>query len=130
MSNAETHAALFAGRWIGETQGYDSPAHVWEIASSGHNLTIETRWEGETRGLRLRASAQEDAPAFALGDKLAVLVGTQHFIIGGWDTNDTRGGVGPHYDVVFSRPGIAELEAHAVWQRYLAEATDSLDAQG
>ena len=52
MSNATKHAALFAGRWIGETQGYDAPAHVWEIAQNGANLTIDTRWETETRGMR------------------------------------------------------------------------------
>ncbi|HNP74382.1 MAG TPA: hypothetical protein PLO33_18235 [Kouleothrix sp.] len=120
MSNAEKHAALFAGRWIGETQGYDAPAHVWEIAASGQSLTIDTRWEGEARGARLHARALEDVPAFALEDKLAVLVGSQHFVIRAWDTNDTRGGVGPHYDVVFSRPGVAELQAYEVWLRYTA----------
>ena len=120
MSKAETHAALFAGRWIGETQGYDAPAHVWEIAQDRHNLLIDTRWEGEGRSMRLHASALEDAPAFSLGDHTAVMIGTQHFVIRGWDTNDTRGGQGPHYDVVFSRPGLAELQAAEAWAEFNA----------
>lgn len=121
MSTAEAHAALFAGRWIGETQGCDAPAHVWEISANGRALTIETRWEGEARSSRLHATAQPDAPAFRLGDHTAELIGTQHFIVPGWDTNDTRGGQGPHYDVVFARPGLAELQTFEVWQRYRAE---------
>jgi hypothetical protein len=42
-------------------------------------------------------------------------------VIPGWDTNDKRGGEGPAYDVVFSRPGIAELVAKAVWLRSHAQ---------
>jgi hypothetical protein len=120
MSEAETHAALFAGRWIGETQGIEAPAHVWEIACRGKYLTIETRWENEARGGRTFGEALSGQAAFRLGDHEAVLVDSQHFIIRGWDTNDTRGGVGPDYDVVFSRPGVAELSAHAVWRAYIA----------
>ena len=120
MSEAETHAALFAGRWIGETQGFESPAHVWEIAHSGPHLTIETRWETDARGARMYGEALAGEPAFTLGDQKAVLVDSQHFIIRGWDTNDTRGRLGPSYDVVFSRPGMAELSAHAVWRAYVA----------
>ncbi len=111
---------MFAGRWIGETQEADMPAHVWEITSQGSRLYIETRWESETSSGRMSASALADEPAFLLGEKKAELLGTQHFIIREWDTNDTRGGVGPHYDVVFSRPGLAELRAYEVWQEYLA----------
>jgi hypothetical protein len=120
MSTAEKHAALFAGRWVGETQGYDAPAHIWEIAHNGAHLTIDTRWEGEGRSARLHATALADEPAFMLGTSKAVLVGTQHFVILGWDTNDTRGDMGPHYDVVFSRPGLAELQATAVWEAFNA----------
>jgi hypothetical protein len=121
MSTAEKHAALFAGRWVGETQGYDAPAHIWEIAQNGAHLAIDTRWEGEGRSTRLRATALADEPAFMLGTSKAVLVDPQHFILPGWDTNDTRGKVGPHYDVVFSRPGLAELRATEVWEVFTAE---------
>ena len=55
-----------------------------------------------------------------LGKVKAVLIGTQHFVVRGWDTNDTRGGVGPHYDVVFARPGLAELQSGAVWEAFNA----------
>jgi hypothetical protein len=118
MSTAEKHAALFAGRWVGETQGYDAPAHIWEISQNGMHLTIDTRWEGEGRSARLHATALAAEPAFMLGTSKAVLVGTQHFVILGWDTNDTRGDVGPHYDVVFSRPGLAELQATEMWEAF------------
>ncbi|KPV48506.1 hypothetical protein SE17_37695 [Kouleothrix aurantiaca] len=120
MSTAEKHAALFAGRWVGETQGYDAPAHIWEITQNGPNLAIDTRWEGESRSMRLHATALADEPAIMLGETKAVLVGAQHFVIRGWDTNDTRGGVGPHYDVVFARPGLAELQSAAMWEAFNA----------
>jgi hypothetical protein len=120
MSTAERHAALFAGRWVGETQGFDAPAHIWEISHNGTRLSIDTRWEGEGRSARLHATALADEPAFMLGATKAMLVGTQHFVILGWDTNDTRGNVGPHYDVVFSRPGLAELQAAEVWAAFTA----------
>lgn len=129
MSSAETHAALFTGRWIGETQGCDSPAHVWEIAQRGRHLTIETRWENDTRGARMFGQAQDHEPSFTIGDKQAVLVDAQHFIIRGWDTNDIRNRTGPNYDVVFSRPGIAELSAHAVWLKYNAEHPSAAEDQ-
>jgi hypothetical protein len=56
-------------------------------------------------------------------DFIAVLVDSQHFIIPGWDTNETPNNAGPAYDVVFSRPGLAELVAHEVWLRYKAQAS-------
>ena len=120
MGTAEKHAALFAGRWVGETQGYDAPAHIWEIAQNGKHLTIASRWEGEGRSMQLHATALAAEPAFMLGTSKAVLVGTQHFVIPGWDTNDTRSNAGPHYDVVFSRPGLAELQATEVWEAFNA----------
>ena len=49
---------------------------------------------------------------------LAVLVDASHFVMASWDTNDMRGHVGPSYDVVFSRPGVAELNARDVWRRF------------
>ena len=113
----------FSGRWIGETQGCEMPAHVWEIAQHGTFLTISARWEDETFVSRMTARVLADEPAFMIGDYKAKLVDPQHFIIPEWDTNDKRGGVGPAYDVVFSRPGIAELTAGAVWRRARAEQT-------
>jgi hypothetical protein len=120
-------ASAFAGPWIGETMGHDSPAHVWEIKLVGRTLHIFTQWEGEMSvAPAYYASVLADAPAFifpnmAHGHEVkAVLVDPQHFVIAGWDTNDTRGGKGPDYDVVFSRPGIAELGAQEAYRRYKA----------
>ena len=111
----------FRGQWIGETQGCEMPAHIWEIAQHGNALTISARWEDETFASRMFARVLADEPAFMIGDSKAVLIDPQHFIIPEWDTNDKRGGVGPAYDVVFSRPGIAELTAGAIWRRWRAE---------
>jgi hypothetical protein len=112
----------FVGTWIGETQGYDeSPAHIWEITQHGYTLEISTRWENENELCHLRADLSEDDVSFEIsGYKKsfrAHILDSQHFIIKGWDTNDIRGHTGPDYDVVFSRPGIAELTAHSVWKK-------------
>jgi hypothetical protein len=117
MAEDHDQYTRFEGRGIGATQGCDMPAHVWQITQRGRSLTIETQWEGEGAGrvMRMYGRVVPDEPAFTLGDEFrATLVDPQHFIIPAWDTNDTRGGEGPHYDVVFSRPGIAELTARAV----------------
>jgi hypothetical protein len=93
------------------------PAHIWEITQRGTFLSISARWEDETFVSHMTGHVLAEEPAFTIGDHKAVLVDPQHFVIAGWDTNDKRGGEGPAYDVVFSRPGIAELAAQAVWRR-------------
>jgi hypothetical protein len=121
MAEHQDHVqyARFEGRWIGATQGCDMPAHVWEVTQRGRSLTIETRWEDAGRVTRLYGAVVPGEAAFTLGDQFrATLVDPQHFIIPAWDSNDTRGDQGPHYDVVFSRPGIAELSARAVWLKH------------
>jgi hypothetical protein len=121
-------ALSFSGPWIGETMGYDSPAHVWEIEVTGHRLRIRTRWEGKAQQTDMPAQLIAGESAFILGGDdndddddvvKAVLIDPQHFVIPDWDTNDTRGGTGPAYDVVFSRPGVAELSARTAYQRFL-----------
>lgn len=111
-------AELFTGRWIGETQEFDMPAHVWEIRQHGTRLAIDSRWEGETGVNRFYGALLAGGRSFTIGHFTAVLIDSQHFVIPGWDTNDTRGGDGPAYDVVFSRPGLAELTAHDAWEEY------------
>lgn len=113
---------FFTGRWIGETQGCVMPAHIWEITNQGYGLLIATRWEGETKVVTFVARLVSGEPAFTiLGSEhsKAILIDKQHFVIAGWCTNDTRGGTGPDYDVVFSRPGIAELTARQAYAQYL-----------
>ena len=118
----------FSGNWIGETMGAESPAHLWEIRSSNETLIIETRWEKQiVNSGYFSGHMSLDAlgrPRFQIsGDHLftATLVDSQHFIIRGWDTNDIRDEQGEHYDVVFSRPGLAELNAQEVWQKHKAK---------
>jgi len=108
-----------SGHWVGETQGCSMPAHLWEIKKAHGHLVIITRWEGQSKTVTLYGTVLPNKRSFSLGDGMeAILVDPMHFIIPGWCTNDTRDGVGPSYDVVFSRPGVPELLAHAVWQRY------------
>ena len=122
MTSDQLLPHLFTGRWIGETQGYAMPAHIWEITQMGYGLMIATRWEGETNVTTFTGYLVRGESAFTLhGSRLfkAILVDKQHFVIADWCTNDARGGAGPDYDVVFSRPGIAELTARQAYNQYL-----------
>ncbi len=118
---------LFAGQWIGESIGIDtSPAHLWRIDQQGRNLYIYHRWEGEDKDHpgRFFAYTSEDSLRFYRGHDAAELWGelidADHFVVEAWDTNDVRGGKGPAFDVVFSRPGLSELEAEASWRSWQA----------
>ncbi|HET6596156.1 MAG TPA: hypothetical protein VFG81_11065 [Anaerolineales bacterium] len=122
MTLNELQPHLFTGRWIGETQGAPMPAHIWEITQQGFGLMISTRWEGSTQVASFSGRLVPNEQAFLIpggNPSKALLVDKQHFVIAGWCTNDARGGVGPAYDVVFSRPGIAELTARQAYALYL-----------
>lgn len=128
-TNDEDTFALFLGRWIGETQGWEMPAHIWEISRQGSYLSVATRWEGEpqTRGGSFYAEIVPGEFAFQIGSlshEKAILIDKQHFVIPEWCTNDTRNNEGPNYDVIFSRPGIPELTAQEAYLRYLAQQED------
>ncbi len=106
----------FDGRWIGETQEVDRPAHIWEIRQVGEYVEIDNMWEGDKSFRPMRGRLLEGEAAFALSNvHHAVLVDSQHFIIPGWDSLYEGDKLVAEYDVVFSRPGIAELMAHQVW---------------
>lgn len=128
MASDEFQPHYFTGRWIGETQGYPMPAHIWEISQQGYGLMISTRWEGKTEVAGFWAQLVAAERAFLIsGSKpfKAILVDKQHFVIAGWCTNDVRGRIGPDYDVVFSRPGIAELTARQAYSRYLEQISQA-----
>ncbi len=110
--------AEFLGRWIGETQGCDSPGHHWEISHAARWLRIDTTWECEQASNYYPADVIAERPELKIDRFTAVLISPQHFVIVGWDTNDTRNHEGPDYDVIFSRPGIAELDAARVYERW------------
>jgi len=106
----------FDGRWIGESQGVDRPAHIWEIRQVGKYVQIDHMWEGDPWFRPMTGQLVEGQAAFDLSDtQRAVMVDPQHFIIAGWDTIYDGDKLIAEYDVVFSRPGIAELTAHQVW---------------
>lgn len=128
MAANELQPHLFTGRWIGETQGYAMPAHIWEITQQGYGLMISTRWEDATNVASFSGRLVPNQQSFTIaGTRLfrAVLIDKQHFVIAGWCTNDVRGGAGPDYDVVFSRPGIAELTARRAYRHYLDSITET-----
>jgi hypothetical protein len=122
MAPNELQPHLFTGRWIGETQGYAMPAHIWEIRQQRSGLLVSTRWEDATNVANFYGRLVPDQPAFVIsGSKAfkALLLDKQHFIVPGWCTNNARGGTGPDLDVLFSRPGIAELTARQAYTHYL-----------
>lgn len=105
----------FNGRWIGESQGVDRPAHIWEIRQVGEYVEIDNMWEGDPSFRSMSGHLVQGQAAFDLEDHRAVMVDPQHFIIAGWDTLYDGDKLIAEQDVVFSRPGIAELTAHQVW---------------
>ena len=123
----DANAFDFSGPWVGQTMGHDSPAHVWEITFASFGETsryapISTCWEGETtrRTLSPKIVTIGDHTTLDFGNqRTAVPVGVHHFVIPKWDTNEIRNKKGRHLDVVFSRPGVAELSAHDAYRRYL-----------
>ena len=121
----------FSGRWIGESQGVDHPAHIWEIRQVGEYVEIDNMWEGEPSFRPMSGRLVQGQAAFDLSDVYrAVMVDPQHFIIAGWDTLYNGDELIAKYDVVFSRPGIAELMAHQVWAEWKSSGSAREDAGG
>jgi hypothetical protein len=122
----------FAGQWVGETQGEEMSAHLWSITQEGTYLWIETRWEGETRTAFFRAELVPSEPAFKILDietpAQATLLDSQHFVISDWSWPHRKNpdGTKASLDVIFSRPGIAELTTRQVYLQSLGK-TDSDD---
>jgi len=112
-------AQQFNGPWIGETTGADAPAHVWEITVIGIHLRIDTWWEGFPQHDTLYGTHVDGEAAFNLDyyAKLARMVDPQHFVIVGWDSKHSPTAE-EAYDVVFSRPGVAELSAQEAYRRF------------
>lgn len=113
-------AASFAGQWIGQTQGQKTLAHLWEIRQIGLYLAISTRWEGETSLNYFHAQMVQNEPAFRIpnaDNAKAILISKYHFVIPEWcwDLVERPDGIKVKHDVVFARPGIAELTARSVY---------------
>ncbi len=112
------HSQLFQGTWVGRSIGIKSPVHFWDIEATLIYFQLKTRWENQTSVFDMTAYPVSDEPAFKVGKSIATLIDSQHFVIPKWDTNDTRDGHGPAYDVIFSRPGLAELTAEQVYKAW------------
>ncbi len=119
-------AASFTGQWIGETQDLDMPAHIWEITLQGPYLSLTTKWEGETESSTFFAEMVPGKPSFKIlqaDEATATLLDKQHFVIPDWVWRHRKNpdGSKASYDVVFSRPGIAELTARSVYLKSLEQ---------
>jgi hypothetical protein len=121
MSEGVASTFNFSGPWVGETIGHNSPAHIWEIDVRGRYVGIRSCWEGESNRSHMSGYLAEDAHSFVIGRHRAIPVGDHHFVIEKWDTNDVRNNKGRNFDVVFSRPGIAELQAREMYRQYQDE---------
>jgi len=118
----------FTGRWIGESQGVDRPAHIWEIRQVGDYVEIDNMWEGNPSFRTMTGHLVEGQAAFDLSDvHRAVMVDPQHFIVAGWDMLYDGDKLIAEHAVVFSRPGIAELTAHQVWVEWKKRQSTNLD---
>lgn len=118
----------FNGHWIGESQGVDRPAHIWEIRQVGEYVEIDNMWEGDPSFRSMSGRLVEGQAAFDLSEThRAVMVDPQHFIIAGWDTLYDGDKLIAEQDVVFSRPGIAELTAHQVWLEWKTAQSTNRD---
>lgn len=110
-------------------------AHLWNITQSGSLLWMETCWEGETTIQRFYAELASDEPTFRVPgldfEAKGILLDSQHFVIPGWCWPDRKNpdGTSSSRDVIFSRPGLAELTARSVYLHYL-NALTSEDATG
>ena len=119
--------ASFAGQWIGETQGEEMAAHLWKITQQGLYLQIETSWEGDTDTAIFHAQAIPGEPAFQIPgleyEAVATLLDSQHFVIPNWARPYRKNpdGTRASLDVVFSRPGLAELTARSVYLQSLGK---------
>jgi hypothetical protein len=102
-------SVAFAGPWIGESIGHDGPAHLWDVEVGEGWIRIQSCWEGQAGREVMMAQPMANGSAFMIGKQTAALIDAQHFVIAGWDTNDTRGGVGP---------GIAELSAREAYRQF------------
>jgi hypothetical protein len=122
------NGAAFTGQWIGETQGCEMPAHLWDITQQGSYLRLRTRWEGESTFMHFYAELVPGEPAFSIGgtrrDFKATLIDKQHFVIPEWcnGSREDWDGESSTYDVIFSRPGIGELTARSAYLKSLEQS--------
>jgi len=120
----------FTGTWIGKTQGYEMPAHVWDITEYGPYLLLSTRWESGTHVTRFHAEIVSGEQAFkimGIDFAKATLIDDQHFVMPNWVFHKyhTENGENAGYDVVFSRPGAAELTAQTAYLKYTGKSKNS-----
>jgi hypothetical protein len=108
----------FAGRWIGESMRESAQQVViWRIVeSSSYVFVYPTDESGNEPSGYFSGVVAADGLTFWLNDSNhgashARILDVDHFVMTRWDRSTQ-----PACDVVFSRPGLPELSARAVWE--------------
>jgi hypothetical protein len=110
----------FSGQWVGESMGRETHAWLWRIAVHGAAVFIYPRDEAGIEVGYLSGQLAASGDAFSLYDQrayggVARVLGADHFLLRGFDTHE-----GSAHDVVFSRPGLPELGARALYRAHAA----------
>jgi hypothetical protein len=96
-----------AGRWIGETQGCETPSHHWVIVQQGNLIDIYTRWDYQSHLDLFAVDVPLKSNSFTLrtpyGDFEAVLANPNRFMICKWVFDTDGEEVVPKHDVLFQR---------------------------
>jgi hypothetical protein len=99
---------VFVGRWVGKTQGFSRPLHIWQFSKKDSVLVIETWWDsapGEKDHFTGKLSADgKQLILYKDGRECnrATILSLQSFIIPNWDPGSREENVGP-FDVVFTK---------------------------
>ncbi len=111
----------FNGAWVGESmrEGDAEPySEIWNITQRGNAIFIyPSRGHDGAHTGYFSGTVSEDGERFELfiipdGHADGRLLDADHFVMPGWDVRDGQ----TPADVVFSRPGLAELSSRAVWE--------------
>jgi hypothetical protein len=113
---------VFGGEWIGESMRVGSELTLhWRIIQREANLFVYPHIDGmESADNYFSGVLWVGDFAFRLNSDThntgasACLIDTDHFVLLGWELTPD----GARHDIVFSRPGLAELNARVVWQAW------------
>jgi hypothetical protein len=117
----------FSGQWVGESMRSSAPdtdeaVLLWRIALNANAIFIYPRTpDGAEDGYfsgQLNASRTSFILNASAGGSACVarVLDRDHFVLPAFDAHPN-----PPCDVVFSRPGLAELSARAVWKEAIEQ---------
>jgi hypothetical protein len=106
----------FSGQWVGESMGRETAPWLWRISIHHNAVFIYPRDESGADAGYLSGQLDASGAGFVLYDQTryagaARVLDADHFLLAGFDAHEDASN-----DVVFSRPGLAELNARAVYE--------------